>query len=182
MLQLLFPESPCNPAEPGLGCAEPPCLAYRKWVEEKAKNQVLESKLVNAATYEVQVTTGSVKGAATDARVYLELYGPDFCPATSPTATVGTLAGIDGCGSGGEVRLFDIDSHEKPFQRGALDSFTVVCHNVGHPARLKVWHDNTGRHPDWFLVEIKVRKKGTKDWACFPCSRWAHRMRVPQVV
>jgi hypothetical protein len=193
----------------------PAVPACRKWVEEKAKNQVLESKLVNAATYEVLVKTGSVKGAATDARVYIELYGPHFC--SSPTATTaaggfagtaqhsspggsssaaalfmqqqqqqqqqtigacapgvsaGLSGGMDGCGGGGEVRLLDVDSHAKPFQKGAADSFTVLCHNVGLPARLKVWHDNTGCHPDWFLSEVKVRKKGSKDWVCFPCNRW----------
>jgi hypothetical protein len=189
----------------------PALSSCRKWVEEKAKNQVLESKLVNAATYEVLVKTGSMKGAATDARVYIELYGPDFC--SSPTAataagsfagtglhsspvgnssaaaiymqqqqqhhfgasTAGAAAGLsgamDGCGGGGEVRLFDVDSHAKPFQKGAADSFTMLCHNVGLPARLKVWHDNTGCHPDWFLAEVKVRKKGSKDWVCFPCNR-----------
>ncbi|WIA17082.1 hypothetical protein OEZ85_013981 [Tetradesmus obliquus] len=168
---------------------------WRKWVEEKAKNQVLESKLVNAATYEVLVKTGSMKGAATDARVYIELYGPDFCASPTAAAAAGMTAGVhmqqtqqqqygasaagisaglagvmDCCG--GEVRLFDIDSHAKPFQKGAADSFTVLCHNVGLPARLKVWHDNTGCHPDWFLAEVKVRKKGSKDWVCFPCNRW----------
>jgi hypothetical protein len=195
----------------------PAVPACRKWVEEKAKNQVLESKLVNAATYEVLVKTGSIKGAATDARVYIELYGPDFC--SSPTAataaaggfagtglhssslgnssaaalymqqqqqhhlgasTAGVAAGLSGamdcCGGGGEVRLFDVDSHAKPFQKGAADSFTVLCHNVGLPARLKVWHDNTGCHPDWFLAEVKVRKKGSKDWVCFPCNRWDHAL------
>jgi hypothetical protein len=203
---LLFAAACCScllPADDSVGVR-----ACRKWVEEKAKNQVLESKLVNAATYEVVVKTGSTKGAATDARVYIELYGPDSC--ASPTAaaaaglTTGPFAGsstaathmqyiqqlqqqqygtlsagvsaglasaMDGCGGGGEVRLFDIDSHAKPFQKGASDSFTVLCNNVGLPARLKVWHDNTGCHPDWFLAEVKVRKKGSKDWVCFPCNR-----------
>lgn len=61
--------------------------ACRKWVEEKARNSVLESKLVNTATYELIVRTGNVKGAATDARVYIELYGPD---AMTPGALLGT--------------------------------------------------------------------------------------------
>lgn len=181
----------------------PVVSACRKWVEEKAKNQVLESKLVNAATYEVLVKTGSMKGAATDARVYIELYGPDFCASPTAAAAAGMTAGVhmqqtqqqqygasaagmsaglagvmDCCGGGGEVRLFDIDSHAKPFQKGAADSFTVLCHNVGLPARLKVWHDNTGCHPDWFLAEVKVRKKGSKDWVCFPCNRWAVALAV----
>jgi hypothetical protein len=170
----------------------------RKWVEEKARNSVLESKLVNTATYELVVRTGIVKGAATDARVYIELYGPDAMtpgallgpnrPASPATAAVGAACSSSSPGaspgagsscltatadSSGEVRLFDADSTVKPFQRGATDSFTVACYNVGLPARLKVWHDNTGRYPDWFLTDIRVRKKGARDWVTFPCNRYA---------
>lgn len=38
----------------------------------------------------------------------------------------------------------------------------------------QVWHDNTGRHPDWFLVEMRVRKQGARggEWVTFPCNRW----------
>lgn len=172
----------------------------RKWVEEKARNSVLESKLVNSATYKLVVRTGNIKGAATDARVYVELYGPDALltpgagllggaaansnrPA-SPVVPAGAAQQL-ACGSpggsgscltatadsSGEVRLFDGDSTVKPFQRGATDSFTIACYNVGLPARLKVWHDNTGRYPDWFLLDIKVRKQEARDWVNFPCNR-----------
>lgn len=162
----------------------------RKWVEQKARNSVLESKLTNSATYELVVRTGNIKGAATDARVYIELYGPD---ALTPGALLGAAnnrpaspapaAAQPACGSpggsclsatadsSGEVRLFDADSAVRPFQRGATDSFTIACCNVGLPARLKVWHDNTGRYPDWFLLDIRVRKKGARDWVNFPCNR-----------
>lgn len=161
----------------------------RKWVEEKARNSVLESKLTNSATYELVVRTGNIKGAATDARVYVELYGPEALtpgallgaanngPRASPVpaAACGSPGG-SGClsataDSSGEVRLFDADSTVRPFQRGATNSFTVACYNVGLPARLKVWHDNTGRYPDWFLLDIRVRKKGARNWVNFQCNR-----------
>lgn len=149
-------------------------------MEEKARSSVLESKLINTATYELVVRTGNAKGSATDARVYVELYGPDaMTPAgalghmqhtymlsaagsTPPPGSPSTAAAVQcasgGAGGGGnsssspggggvltatadssgEVRLFDADSTVKPFQRGATDSFTVACYNVGLPARLKV--------------------------------------------
>lgn len=152
-------------------------------MEEKAKNQVLEAKLINTAIYEVLVKTGSVKGAGTDARVYLELYGPEYAASVmgSPTlslqaaattalsAASGALSSPDGCS--GEVRLFTADSAAKPFQRGGLDSFVVTCQDVGLPTGMKVWHDNTGKRPDWFLEYLKVRKKGTRDWIHFACNR-----------
>ncbi len=79
----------------------------RKWIEEKAKNQLLTSKLVDSALYEVQVVTGAAKGAGTDARVYMEMFGVEE----------GT--------SSGEVRLLDVDSRQAPFKRGATDCFAV---------------------------------------------------------
>lgn len=176
-----------------------PAQLCRKWVEEKAKNSVLESKLVNTATYELVVKTGTAKGAGTDARVYVELYGPDAMapgapyrscsPVTAAPACAGGTGssssegpGLSGCltstaDASGEIRLFDASSTVKPFQRGATDSFTVACYNVGLPVRLRVWHDNTGRYPDWFLLDVKVRKQGTTDWVNFPCNRCAQALR-----
>lgn len=162
------------------------CALCRKWVTEKAKNEELQYKLMHTAPYEVVVKTGTIKGAGTDARVYLELFGSNHTAAT--TATAGRLssaqrgtatAAMEGGGivlgaaptRGGEVQLFDGNSKVKPFERGASDTFTVLCYDVGLPARLRIWHDNTGRHPDWFLVDITVRKKGAKDWETFPCNR-----------
>lgn len=52
-------------------------LLCRKWVEEKARNEALQAKLESTAAYEVVVATSAAKGAGTDARVYLEIYGPD---------------------------------------------------------------------------------------------------------
>ena len=77
-------------------------------MEEKARNQVLQSQLEDSCPYEVLVTTSDVKGAGTDARVYLEVYGPD-----------------ETMGGAGEVRLLDLDSAVAPFQRNGADSFTV---------------------------------------------------------
>ncbi len=48
----------------------------RSWLEEKAANRQLEERLVDLALYEVEVKTGKMKGACTDARVYLEMFGP----------------------------------------------------------------------------------------------------------
>lgn len=47
--------------------------------------------------------------------------------------------------------------------------------NVGVPGHIKIWHDNTGRYPDWFLEYVRVRKKTKTNkgvWTIFPCQRW----------
>lgn len=48
----------------------------------------------------------------------------------------------------------------------------IPCKNVGMPNHIKVWHDNTGKRPDWFLEWIRIRKKGAINWTVFPCQRW----------
>lgn len=50
--------------------------------------------------------------------------------------------------------------------------YQVTTRNVGLPNHIKVWHDNTGRHPDWFLEYIRIRKQNSNVWAVFPCMRW----------
>jgi hypothetical protein len=59
----------------------------------------------------------------------------------------------------GDIRLVDPSASEPAFQHGAVSSFVVGCANVGPPARVKVWHDNSGPHPDWHLQELRVRRK-----------------------
>eukprot|EP00798_Chlamydomonas_sp_ICE-L_P013676 gene13676-19564_t len=113
---------------------------WRNWLEERMHNRALEDKLKNVAVYEIEVKTGKMKGSCSDARVYIEMFGPHD---TSTT---------------GEVRLVNIDSHQRTFTRDALDLFIVTTKNIGLPNHIKVWHDNTGRYPDWFLEHIRIRK------------------------
>jgi hypothetical protein len=39
----------------------PPPFSLSNWLEEKSKNRALEEKLVDLATYEVEVKTGRLK-------------------------------------------------------------------------------------------------------------------------
>ncbi len=48
------------------------------------------------------------QGAATDARVFIEMFAPH-----------------DPTGTSGDLRLLDIDTHAKPFARDAVDLFVV---------------------------------------------------------
>ena len=129
---------------------------------EKARGAQLAAALLDTVKYEIEVRTGKSKGSATDARVYLEMHG----------------AGRHEGRSSGELRLLPDDGTRllPPFQRGATDTFEVSCPDVGLPTRLRVWHDNTGRHPDWKLEHLKIRRKARKRltlfgfWLCCCCS------------
>ena len=75
-------------------------------------------------------------------------HAPDHAPPGGPTAP-----------RAGDIRLVDPGASEPAFQRGAVDSFVLHCANVGPPARVRVWHDNSGPHPDWHLQEMRIRRK-----------------------
>ncbi|KAF5839075.1 Lipase/lipooxygenase [Dunaliella salina] len=143
--------------------------AWSQYVEEKARNKMLEQKLNSNAVYEVEVKTGGVKGASTDARVSMEMMAP-FDESTSEP-----------------IRLAIPDSHHPSFGRNALDIFLVTAKDVGLPRLIKIWHDNTGRHPDWHLEYVRIRKKlgqappGPASVRCSPRSPYfqAKRTRPP---
>lgn len=174
-------------------------------MEERARTRRLQALLRSTATFEVLVRTADVKGAGTDARVYLRLLPEKPCevvfqtpsaPASAQAAPVwvhpssGAQRRNDGADDGSdpflarveslvscdatgcEVQLVHPESTAKPFERGALDSFTVTMHRSGTmPARLQIWHDNSGRRPDWLLADVCLRLQGTEEWTLFPCNR-----------
>eukprot|EP00727_Mastigamoeba_balamuthi_P014270 m51a1_g9466 putative sh2 domain-containing protein (1365) ;mRNA; f:547094-557090 len=98
--------------------------------------------------YTVVVVTGDVRGAGTDARVYVTLRGTQ---GTSPRLP---LAG------GKEL-----------FERGRTDTFAVDTDDVGELTGLTVEHDNTGMAPGWFLERVAVRDAAGREWE-FPCHNW----------
>jgi hypothetical protein len=38
--------------------------------------------------------------------------------------------------------------------------------------QVRVFHNNAGPSPDWFLQEVRVRPAGAHSWTVFPCARW----------
>jgi PLAT/LH2 domain len=105
------------------------------------------------------------QGAGTSARVYVELFGDER-----------------GGKSSGEQQLLQpqrgAKAVQEPFQRGATDTFDVSCADLGSPTRVRVWHDNHGHSPSWFLQEVRVRRKvggtPTDGQTAAPMHRWTN--------
>ena len=38
--------------------------------------------------------------------------------------------------------------------------------------QVRVFHNNAGPSPDWFLQEVRVHPAGAHSWTVFPCGRW----------
>ncbi|ESO99261.1 hypothetical protein LOTGIDRAFT_141911, partial [Lottia gigantea] len=103
--------------------------------------------------YHVQVKTGDVSAAGTDATVTLTIYGSR--------------------GDTGSVQLMNDDSGPVgPFERDFNDNFTFIAPVIDQIERIKIGHDNTGTGPGWFLdkVTIDIPSEGRRYE--FVCNRW----------
>ena len=60
-----------------------------------------------------------------------------------------------------------------PFARGSLTCFTLsVPSNVGPLRRVRVWHDNSGESPSWYLNTIKIYDAFSQELKTFTCHKW----------
>ena len=93
--------------------------------------------------------TGDVRGAGTDANVFVQLFGQN--------------------GDSGERKL---ESSGNNFERGHTDVFGIEAVDLGELTRLRVGHDGSGFGSGWFLDNIVVKEeKSGKEWV-FNCGRW----------
>eukprot|EP00741_Cyanophora_paradoxa_P007399 tig00001127_g7158.t1 len=108
--------------------------------------------------YRVLVYTGDVKGAGTDARVFVSI--------------VGSLATV--LKKRLKYSTSGISTHAL-FEQGQMDEFIIECPELGELTRLVIEHDNSGLGPGWFLDKVVVRVRGqgleARQWT-FPCGRW----------
>ncbi|XP_078530890.1 lipoxygenase homology domain-containing protein 1 isoform X2 [Lissotriton helveticus] len=93
-------------------------------------------KLVN---YEVVVTTGSVRGAGTNARVFMQLYGDR-----------------------GKTDEIFLKSRSNDFERRAVDIFKVEAADVGKILKLRIGHDGRGIGDGWYLESVMVKRLEVK--------------------
>eukprot|EP00911_Craspedida_sp_UC1_P001432 UC1_evm2s1078 len=107
--------------------------------------------------YEVRVITGKVKGAGTDANVYIDITGQ--------------------YGDTGARKLAKSSTHRDKFEKGHTDVFTVEAVDLGELTSLRIWHDNKGLlgGAPWFLERVIVLHPGTQTETTFECAQWLSR-------
>lgn len=99
--------------------------------------------------YRINVHTGDVDGAGTDANVYITIFG-----------------------SGGSSDEMQLDSGRDDFERASVDTFTHTLKDLADLYRVRIRHDNSGSRPGWFLDRITIRDEDSdKEWT-FPCAKW----------
>ncbi|XP_019635021.1 PREDICTED: uncharacterized protein LOC109478011 [Branchiostoma belcheri] len=101
--------------------------------------------------YVITVYTGFRGNAGTTAEITLVLYGIHY---ESPPLTLR-------------------DGNRVLFQQGSVDSFLVSTEQpLGVLTHMRVWHNNAGFSPSWFLGQIVVVNRRTNHSTYFLSNRW----------
>ncbi|XP_069736464.1 lipoxygenase homology domain-containing protein 1 [Phaenicophaeus curvirostris] len=105
--------------------------------------------------YEVVTVTGDVRGAGTDANVFVTLFGEHgITPKTHLTSNTDKRSST-------------------AFERSKTDVFRVKTNNVGQIKKIRIEHDNTGLNAGWFLDRVIVTDMNRPHLRFyFPCNNW----------
>ena len=101
--------------------------------------------------YEVVVYTGHSKYSGTTANVFLAISGKR--DETEPRAL--------------------LDVGKTALKPGGVDTFLLsVPSTLGKLDHVRIWHDNTGESPSWYLSRILIRDVQTDRKTWFLCDQW----------
>ncbi len=104
-----------------------------KWIYSSDKEQFFPKDI---AIYEMDLQTGDINNARTDANISIKLYN-----------------------QGSYIQL---DNEHKRFEKGKTDRFKIFHEDFGEIKNIYVKHDNTGKKPGWYLEKISIQKYTNK--------------------
>ncbi|MCJ8737360.1 hypothetical protein PDJAM_G00023180 [Pangasius djambal] len=128
--------------------------ARRKDIQDTAKVKVTvleDNDPLAEYRYLLTISTGHRRGASTSSQV---------------TATLQ--------GSEGESEPHHLTDPDKPvFERGGIDMFLLTTpFSLGELQSIRLWHDNSGKHPAWYVNKVMVQDLETGQKWHFLCSSW----------
>uniref|UniRef100_A0A4W4F748 PLAT domain-containing protein n=1 Tax=Electrophorus electricus TaxID=8005 RepID=A0A4W4F748_ELEEL len=106
--------------------------------------------------YEIIIITGDVKGAGTDANVYITIYGVN--------------------GDSGKRPLKQ--KFRNLFERGRTDKFLLEMLDLGDLLRVKVEHDNSSQTPGWYLECVDITNTANWVTTIFICGKWLDKKKA----
>jgi len=100
--------------------------------------------------YIVTTWTSDVKGAGTEARVSVVLFGASK-----------------------NSKSLALEGEKSSFERGGKDTFKIMAADLGPVERIRIGHDNSSGSPGWHLDRVTVQNvtSNTKPVE-FPCAMW----------
>ncbi|XP_064194078.1 polycystin-1-like protein 2 [Anguilla rostrata] len=128
--------------------------ARRKDIADTAKLKVTmlqDNDPLAQYRYMLHVSTGHRRGASTSAQVTVTLLGSE-----------------------GESEPHHLTDTDKPvFGRGDTDMFLLTTpFSLGELQSIRLWHDNSGSHPAWYVDKVMVHDLETGQKWFFLCSSW----------
>ncbi|XP_069822091.1 polycystin-1-like protein 2 [Dendropsophus ebraccatus] len=128
--------------------------ARRKDIQDNAKVKIIaleDNDPFAQYRYLVTVFTGHRRGAATTSKVTITLYGSD--------------------GESEPHHLYDPDGII--FERGGCDVFLLTTLlPLGEVQRIRLWHDNSGDKPSWYINRVLVHDVEIDQRWYFLCNSW----------
>ncbi|MBN3300355.1 LOXH1 protein, partial [Amia calva] len=130
-----------------------------KWLDEDEGDGLIERELYEMVSlrqkrqkkhpWSLWIWTSDLKGAGTDANVFLQVYGEK--------------------GKSDEMRL---DNNSDNFEAGQVDKFMIELPDLGTLFKLRVWHEKRSPFAGWHLNRVTLMKTLTKENYKFNCGRW----------
>ncbi|XP_004623680.1 lipoxygenase homology domain-containing protein 1 isoform X2 [Octodon degus] len=125
-----------------------------KYMKDGSLRQVYKEveEPLDIVLYSVQIFTGNVPGAGTDAKVYITIFGD--------------------LGDTGERYLGKSENRTNKFERGTADTFIIEAADLGVIYKIKLRHDNTKWCADWYVEKVEIWNDTNEDEFLFLCGRW----------
>ncbi|TKS67505.1 Polycystic kidney disease protein 1-like 2 PC1-like 2 protein [Collichthys lucidus] len=128
--------------------------ARRKDVNDVAKVKVTvleDNDPIDDYCYLLSISTGYRRGASTSSQVTITLLGSE----------------------GNSEPHHLTDSKKCVFERGAVDMFLLTApYSMGDLQGIRLWHNNSGSHPDWYVGNVMVQDLQTEQKWHFLCNSW----------
>ncbi|XP_065818468.1 polycystin-1-like protein 2 [Labrus bergylta] len=128
--------------------------ARRKDIQDTVKVTVTvleDNDPMDEYRYLVSVSTGHRRGASTSSQVAI------------------TLVGVEGISEPHHLT----DRKKCVFERGAGDMFLLTApFSLGDLQSIRLWHNNSGSHPAWYVGNVMVQDLQTEQRWHFLCNSW----------
>ncbi|XP_048586754.1 uncharacterized protein LOC5520731 isoform X2 [Nematostella vectensis] len=134
-------------------------VIFARRADKSDKQKVLSSVPVGQTPngtycYEITVYTGIWRRCGTTSNVAMKIYGDDMDTGTVPLS-------------------YSAMCDKKLFARGSVNTFIFPAEqSLGDIQHIKVWHDNSGRHPAWYLRQVVIRDVQSDHKWFFVCNKW----------
>ncbi|XP_070556277.1 uncharacterized protein [Ptychodera flava] len=136
--------------------------------KEKTEDEEDDGESNSKGKWHVWVRTGKELSMGTTAQVCMVVYGSRGCTEPIPLRK--------------ETEEEETHEHEAPseddkdgnlkLKPGSTEEFDVDVGDIGPLYKIRVFHDNTGESPSWFLEKIKMKDSDTNQEFHFFAKKW----------